>query len=134
MTKIITCIALASALITAAGCIDEGGEIDEDTETLSETEQSVYSNWVVVGGCMAARFCRTANRINWQFAYNSCSSVTTFGNTFGELTTYIAGVPSGSKYRTRNGATAFYMRFNGGPAGGYHYGRSVESMPDCAWI
>jgi hypothetical protein len=132
MTKFTHSIVLSSFLFVFAGCIDDAAE--DDSETVSETEQGIYSNWVTVGDCMVARFCRTASRINWQFAYNSCSTVTTFGNTFGEITSNIAGVPSGSKYRTRNGATAFYMRFNGGPVGGYHYGRSVESMPDCAWI
>lgn len=130
MSKLMSCLALVGSL--SVGCMEDGNEADEDT--VSETEQGVYSNWVVVGGCMAARFCRTADRINWQFAYNSCSSVTTFGDTFGESTSYIAGVPSGSKYRTRNGATGFYMRFNSSAVGSYHYGRSVESMPDCAWV
>jgi hypothetical protein len=79
---------------------------EPDDDQLSETEQGVYSNWVNYDG-ISLRFCRTNDRINWQFANNTYSQVTTWGSSISAMTSWIAGQSSGSKYRTRNGATWF---------------------------
>ena len=57
------------------------------------------------------RYCKTSTRVNWEFRGNPYDFVTTGGTAMSSLTTNIAGVSSGSKYRTHNNSRWVFWNF-----------------------
>ena len=138
MTK--TLLALSLAFLASCG-IDHDTETDDDLATedgddTSVTEQAVYSPWYYLSAgqpnyhwSVSLRACKTATRINWQFANNTFWNVATDGDGISYINTYIQGVSSGSKYRTRAGTVIWWNFYSAG----YGVGKtlSISEIPNC---
>ncbi|MBP8807234.1 MAG: hypothetical protein KBG48_30400 [Kofleriaceae bacterium] len=88
----------------------EPGDLDRDDLALYG-----WSGWRRVSSTSTSfvelRYCKTSTRVNWEFRGNPYDFVTTGGTAMSSLTTNIAGVSSGSKYRTHNNSRSVFWNF-----------------------
>jgi hypothetical protein len=127
-------LAFTLALSTAACVAEEGDEDIDDSEDTSSVEQGVYSPWYDVSGPYGSgvvRACKTATRINWEFGYNTYQTATTGGIGLSTLNSSIAGQSWGQKYRTRGGATSFWIALGTNGHSKAIGWPSVSMIPDC---
>lgn len=146
-------VAMSVAIASGGGCTleqddVEGPTVDEDAEVgdraANELENAqeptsvaeAYGYWIFLEkynpyASIYWRACKTATRVNWQFAGNSSfNKVSTYGSAIGWLTSDIGGQSSGTKYRTRNNTSTFVVLFQG-LAGQLWNEHSIWNIPDC---
>lgn len=116
---------LALSLTVSACALDDEVDDLELVEASDEAEPSdlddsdlalyVWSGWRRVSSTSTSfvelRYCKTSTRVNWEFRGNPYDFVTTGGTAMSSLTTNIAGVSSGSKYRTHNNSQWVFWNF-----------------------
>lgn len=137
-------ISVAFVLAVSTGCVDTEDTVDISPDDPGDVEQPdagqpigvayAYSRWWTMdalGGDAQLRWCRTATRVNWEFRYNTFARVATSGSNMSRIVSNIAGVSSGSKYRTHNGST--FMQWDFYDSAGYvlSHVESLQSMPGC---
>ena len=111
-------------------------EVTADTVPIAERPEitrEAYTPWVWIGnasGGMSVRYCKTSTRLNWEFQNWNASRVVTDGTNMSAISTNIAGVSSGSKYRTHNNS-AYVSWAVYHPTAATLYGVPLSSVPGC---
>ncbi len=130
--------ALVALITLSTGCAADTDASEPDGDEISDDSSALYSGWYNIGifeKPIAIRVCQTSSVVRWQFSNPGgyYKSVRTSASNISAMTTYIAGVTSGTKYRTKNGPPS-YFRIEVSAGNGYFWSvvfPDANHIPTC---
>jgi hypothetical protein len=113
--------------------------VEDDVVTAPDVALYGYSGWKRVYSTSTSfvdiRYCKTSTRVNWEFRNNPYAYVITGGTSISTITSNIAGISSGSKYRTHNQSSRMFWNFavatSQGPLTVTGWGEALSAIPAC---